>query len=152
MFLDYDGTLSAFFKNPEDARPGPQILKMLKKLDQDPQNTVVIISGRDKSVLQNWFGSLNLDLAAGHGVWIRSGKDQWKKYFPTSNTWKKEIVPLYQHYVDNTPGTFIEEKEVADQQFIYRQSRRPGPSTECVQARAVPSRRRYGRRVSVIDR
>ncbi len=55
LFLDYDGTLAWFKKNPEDAKPDEQLYEILQRLSNDPSNTLVIISGRDKETLSRWF-------------------------------------------------------------------------------------------------
>lgn len=73
LFLDYDGTLSWFRKNPEDARPDDELKSVLSKLTSDPKNTVVIISGRDKETLGRWFkDNDSMHFIAEHGVWIQS--------------------------------------------------------------------------------
>jgi trehalose 6-phosphate synthase/phosphatase len=56
IFLDYDGTLVGFAKQPENASPDKELLDTLKMLLSDPSNRVVIISGRDCQTLTNWFG------------------------------------------------------------------------------------------------
>jgi hypothetical protein len=45
FILDYDGTLSAFFQHPEDARPTKAILKTLELLSSDERNKIIISSG-----------------------------------------------------------------------------------------------------------
>ena len=71
LFLDYDGTLSWFKKDPEDAKPDEQLYKILKELPSDERNTVVIISGRDKETLGRWFDpTWNIHFIAEHGVWL----------------------------------------------------------------------------------
>ncbi|EER06616.1 trehalose-6-phosphate synthase, putative, partial [Perkinsus marinus ATCC 50983] len=50
--------------------PSAAVLDALSKLCSDPRNTVVILSGREKSLLQEWFGSVrNIGLAAEHGYY-----------------------------------------------------------------------------------
>src|SRR5256712_53166 len=62
LFLDYDGTLSPFKARPETAVPEKTLLAVLNALSEDPRNNLVIISGRNRSLLQNWFGSLDLGI------------------------------------------------------------------------------------------
>ena len=40
-------------------------------LSSDPGNELVIISGRDRKILDKWFGSLGVGLVAEHGVWLK---------------------------------------------------------------------------------
>jgi len=69
----------------------------------------VIISGRDRTILETWFGQLPVGLVAEHGAWIK--EEKWEMLEPLSDEWKKEIYPTIQFYMDRTPGSFIEEKE-----------------------------------------
>ncbi|MEZ5000537.1 MAG: trehalose-phosphatase [Bacteroidales bacterium] len=48
LFLDYDGTLAWFRKDPMEARPDDQLREIIDGLKSDPSNTLVIISGRDR--------------------------------------------------------------------------------------------------------
>jgi len=111
LLLDYDGTLVAFTENPLDARPNQKIQKLLNKLCTDPQNDVVIVSGRKRGTLEQWFGTLDINLIAEHGVWTRTRNGKWKMLEALSNDWKPQIKPILEVYADRTPGSFIEEKE-----------------------------------------
>ena len=111
LFLDYDGTLSWFKKNPEDARPDDQLYMILKGLTADKKNTVVIISGRDKETLGKWFDTeWDIHFIAEHGVWIREPGGEWHMLEQIDNEWKNSVQPLLEYYVDQTPRTFIEHK------------------------------------------
>ncbi|MCK4747792.1 MAG: bifunctional alpha,alpha-trehalose-phosphate synthase (UDP-forming)/trehalose-phosphatase [Bacteroidales bacterium] len=111
LFLDYDGTLSWFTKDPEDARPDEQLYEILKELTRDDKNTVVIISGRDKETLGRWFDeSWKIHFIAEHGVWLREPKGEWNMMEQIDNEWKESVQPLLEYYVDQTPRTFIEQK------------------------------------------
>jgi len=109
LLLDYDGTLIPFFVRPEVARPSETLIKLLEQLCDDPQNEVVLISGRDRGTLERWFGNIDLRLVAEHGAWIR--EEEWELIEPLANDWKEEIRPILELYMDRTPGSFIEEKE-----------------------------------------
>jgi trehalose 6-phosphate synthase/phosphatase len=109
--LDYDGTLVPFADRPQRARPGPELLSLLRRLSQEVRNEVVLISGRDKGTLANWFGSLAVGLVAEHGIWIREPSGEWEMIQPLTNAWKGEVRPVLERYADRTPGAFIEEKD-----------------------------------------
>ena len=111
ILLDYDGTLRDFEKNPQDAIPDKKILRLLIKLSDDPNNDVLIISGRDKYILETWFKNFNLGLIAEHGVWVKEKGGKWELIGPLVNYWKDEIRPVLEKYMDRTPGSFIEEKD-----------------------------------------
>lgn len=114
LLLDYDGTLTGFFDHPEDAAPTPDLLKLLEELAGNPQNSVLLISGRTRSDLERWFASVaKLWLAAEHGAMLRwPGSSEWAPLRRDDPTQLLERVrPVLQHFVDRTHGSFIEEKE-----------------------------------------
>jgi len=111
IFLDYDGTLVAFAPSPEQAKPSNQLIGLLKLLSEDPRNEVVLISGRDRKSLEQWFGMLSLGLAAEHGIWTKEKNDAWKLIKPSTNGWMAQIRPLLDSFVDRLPGSFVEERE-----------------------------------------
>lgn len=111
LFLDYDGTLSGFKKNPEDAKPDKELYSILSVLTRDPANTLVIISGRDKETLGRWFKSNpEIHFIAEHGVWLRDPESDWYMMEQIDNEWMNSVKPILDYYVDQTPNTFIEEK------------------------------------------
>jgi len=111
LFLDYDGTLAWFKKNPEDAKPDEQLYEILKRLSGDPNNTVVIISGRDKETLGEWFDpEWKIHFVAEHGVWFREPGLDWHMMEQINNDWRESVEPLLEYYVDQTPRSFIEYK------------------------------------------
>jgi trehalose 6-phosphate synthase/phosphatase len=111
LFLDYDGTLSGFKKNPEDAKPDQELYDLLNTLTKDPRNTVTIISGRDKETLSRWFNEeWNIHFIAEHGVWLRNPGGDWHMLEQIDNQWKESVQPLLEYYVDQTPRSFIEHK------------------------------------------
>jgi trehalose 6-phosphate synthase/phosphatase len=111
LLLDYDGTLSEFKKNPMDAIPDKELQKIINGLTSDKKNSVVIISGRDKKTLGEWFPDVGgITLIAEHGVWLRESGREWAMMEQVENGWKKSIEPLLEYYVDQTPKSFIEDK------------------------------------------
>jgi len=111
IFLDYDGTLVPFFRRPEMAKPSAEVSILLKRLSQDNRNTIVLISGRDKSTLQEWFGESSMKLVAEHGIWLKNPNEEWKLFKEQTADWKSRIQPILELYADRLPGSFVEEKE-----------------------------------------
>lgn len=112
ILLDYDGTLKSFEKSPhpELAKPSKRVKKIIKKLISDPKNTVIIVSGRQKSTLESFFDDKGLGIIAEHGGWIfNAGK--WVKSSLTAKKWKKEVKPLLDQFASRTPGSEVEEKD-----------------------------------------
>jgi trehalose 6-phosphate synthase/phosphatase len=111
LFLDYDGTLAWFKKNPEDAKPDEKLYEILQRLTKDPKNNLVIISGRDKETLGRWFDpEWNIHFVAEHGVWFREPGSDWHMMEQINNDWRESVEPLLEYYVDQTPRSFIEYK------------------------------------------
>jgi trehalose 6-phosphate synthase/phosphatase len=111
IFLDYDGTLVPFADDPQMVQPSDELLTILRNLSQQPANQVVLISGRDRSTMQRWFGSINAGLVAEHGVWTQEKNQDWQLIKPLNNNWKPTIIPLLATYADRLPRAFVEEKE-----------------------------------------
>jgi len=111
LLLDYDGTLVPFASKPHEAVPDKELLRILKKLATNPQNKVVIVSGRDRFSLEKWFGRVSVSMVAEHGIWIKENGEKWQTIETLDKHWKEKIKELLEHYVDRTPGSFIEEKE-----------------------------------------
>lgn len=112
ILLDYDGVLTPFTPSPDEAAPSKETLHTLNIIAKDPANKLVIISGRDRKTLGEWFEDTDIDIVAEHGVWIRE-KKEWTIAKPLSKEWKNKLQAILARYVDRVPGSFIEEKEYA---------------------------------------
>ena len=114
LVLDYDGTLVPLATRPQDAVPPPGLRPLLTRLTGDPANNVMVVSGRRAADLEKWLGQIpRLGLAAEHGTrWRLPGSTIWQGR-PAEGEWKNTVRPILQHFVDRTPGSFIEEKEFA---------------------------------------
>lgn len=111
MFLDYDGTLTGFHKDPQLAVPNEELYSIIENLTHDENNTVVIISGRDKETLSKWFGKFDqLAFIAEHGVWNKNPNEDWIMTEQIDQEWIEIIAPVLENFVDRTPRTFIERK------------------------------------------
>jgi len=110
IFLDYDGTLVGFQSNISKANPDKELFEIIDALTEDPANDVVLISGRKHVNLGEWFGDKNIYLIAEHGAWFKQQDTSWHKLSGLSDSWKQDITPVLETYVDRTPGSFIEEK------------------------------------------
>ena len=119
IFLDYDGTLVPFARRPPLARPTPEVTRLLQDLSADPRNTCVLVSGRDRLTLHQWFGDLSLHLVAEHGIWSKRPNEDWKMQSQYSNEWEPRIHSILELYADRLPGSFVEEKEYSIA-FHYR--------------------------------
>jgi trehalose 6-phosphate synthase/phosphatase len=111
LLLDYDGTLVPFVEDPKLARPDAELLDLLRGLAASDGNEVVIVSGRPRRNLEEWFGQLPVALVAEHGVWLRPRGGEWRMLRALTAEWKERVRPILQVYVDRLPGALLEEKE-----------------------------------------
>jgi len=118
LFLDYDGTLREFEARPELATPTEEINKLLSAINERPDFSPHIISGRDARFLETYFGHLNrFTLIAEHGFQLwRPGTPGWVLWeHPDGldkdhDDWKEIVRAEMTKFVEATPGSFIEEK------------------------------------------
>ncbi len=116
LVLDYDGTLVTFAKRPWQAAPPPDLLRLLNALTAEPRNCVALISGRTAKDLEDWFGAIRgLWLMAEHGAEFKVPlQSSWQPSRPQPPTdWKSTVMPILEHFMDRTPGSFVEEKKYA---------------------------------------
>lgn len=112
LLLDYDGTLTPFFDKPELAKPSIQLKERLQKLTASKQNKIVIISGRDKVSLGEWFDDVPVTLVVEHGSFVRKARGKrWHTANSFDTSWKPIISNLFNQYVTKVPGSFVEQKE-----------------------------------------
>lgn len=114
LLLDYDGVMRSFVRNPSEAKPTREVLAMLRRLGRDKSTDVVLVSGRSRANLQDWFGKLPVALAADHGaVFRRKGGKNWHKITSSSGEWRRPVAVLLRYYADQTPGALVEQKDWA---------------------------------------
>ena len=111
LLLDYDGTLVPFADHPKPARPDTELMELLGALGMAARNEIVIVSGRPRRELEEWFGSLGVALIAEHGVWLRLRGGKWRMLRTITTDWKKRVRPILQVYADRLEGALLEEKE-----------------------------------------
>lgn len=133
ILLDYDGTLVPFASTPEEARPDSELIELLNKFSRNTNNRVVLISGRNRSNLEKWFGGLDIALVAEHGAWVKEKGKDWEMIETLTSGWKNEIRPILELSMDRIPGTFIEEKDFS-LAWHYRQA---DPKISSLRAREI---------------
>jgi trehalose 6-phosphate synthase/phosphatase len=114
LMLDYDGTLAPFTVLPQRATPSSKVIEILERLTHDDDSIVALVSGRSRADLERWFAKIpNLWISAEHGafLWSPISRSWEQPYHHVSDEWKKRVYPILEHFVDRTPGSFIEEKE-----------------------------------------
>jgi trehalose 6-phosphate synthase/phosphatase len=121
LLLDYDGTLVPFAARPEKASPDRGLRRLLRQLAGDPANEVVLVSGRDRESLGKWFAGERIGLVAEHGAWWKSRDGGWRRQASPATDWKNALRQLFELAADRTPGSLVEEKELA-LAWHYRQA------------------------------
>ena len=114
FFLNYDGTLVSYEKQPDAVKSSQHLLNVLSKLVADPRNEVYILSGRTKKFLDDQLGHINgLGLSAENGCFLKSPNQvRWKEMFQDSDaSWKDKVMEIFAYYTERTPGSFIERKD-----------------------------------------
>lgn len=100
---------------PSDAKPGPDMLKALQVLCNDPKNIVWVVSGRDQIVLDDWLGSniTNIGLSAEHGCYLKEvGSNEWKRIVDGMDmSWRADVEEIFDYYTERTQGSFVEHKK-----------------------------------------
>jgi trehalose 6-phosphate synthase/phosphatase len=113
LFLDYDGTLREIEVEPSAATPNPAIETLLRRLEQQPNLDVTILSGRSETDLEAFFGGFSFRLIAEHGAsWRQPGKKSWERAHH-KYAWKDKLLPILRVYEQATPGSMVEEKPSA---------------------------------------
>jgi len=116
LIFDYDGTLVPFARRPQQAVPPLPVLDLLNAMADDSKNRVVLVSGRSAENLDRWFGTVQgLWLVGEHGAELRDpSASTWEALrTQSSSDWKATVTPILEHFVDRTPGSFVEEKKYA---------------------------------------
>jgi trehalose 6-phosphate synthase/phosphatase len=112
LLFDYDGTLVPFVASPDLAKPTQGLIGVLRALAGDPANEVVLVTGRDRGTLEQWFAGLAVGFAAEHGALLKERQCDWKMpKAALAVDWKNKVLPVLKTYADRLSGAFVEEKE-----------------------------------------
>jgi trehalose 6-phosphate synthase/phosphatase len=118
--------------------PTDRLISTLKALCADRQNTVFVVSGKERHSLVKALDKVPyLGLAAEHGMFIswptsKPGKRIWETMVAEADrSWRPLAISIMEVYTSRTHGSYIEETEMkvlwqyrdADPEFGYLQSR-----------------------------
>jgi trehalose 6-phosphate synthase/phosphatase len=125
ILLDYDGTLVPIADTPEEAQPDPELLRLIDALAARPDTAVLMVSGRPRDTLQDWFGALPIELWAEHGVWFKPAHAA--VWAATVDDVGGDWLPIARERMDafarTTPGAFVE-KKTSSVAWHYRRAAR----------------------------
>ena len=108
-------------KMKESEKPTAELVQELTQLCSDPRNTVFVVSGKERSALNDTLGGIpNLGLAAEHGMFYsfpsgRVGFNQPRRWEVTvtgqDRSWRATALSVMEVYTSRTHGSYIEQTE-----------------------------------------
>jgi trehalose 6-phosphate synthase/phosphatase len=121
VFLDYDGTLRELAPSPELAAPTPEIYRLLARLAALPATTVHLVSGRARTTMEAWFGTLPIVLHAEHAYVVREPGGDWRPVVEVDLSWLPGIERALRRAASAVPGAVVERKD-SSVAWHYRQA------------------------------
>ncbi|XWS15895.1 hypothetical protein CRYUN_Cryun34aG0041800 [Craigia yunnanensis] len=93
----------------------PDLQKPLEKLCDDPKTTIVVLSGSNRSVLDDNFGDYNLWLAAENGMFLRVTRGEWMTTMPENLNmeWVDSVKHVFEYFTERTPRSHFELRETS---------------------------------------
>jgi len=124
FFFDNEGTLSNLLRQVEiDKSVGPseKIVNCLNDLCKDERNTVFVVTGRSRKVVENWFAPVQgLGMAAEYGAVLKwNYANTWDSSFNAELPWIETAKQIIGAYVTRTEGSTMEIKDCSVV-FSYR--------------------------------
>ena len=99
----------------------PSVRRNLATLASSALNTVVVCSGRERALVNEWLGDLPIWLIAENGLYFRKGGADGTKDWestkedvtsdPDANAWMESLKPVFKYFEERTPDTFTEVQE-----------------------------------------
>ncbi|KAI3947905.1 hypothetical protein MKX01_034570 [Papaver californicum] len=125
LILGFNSTLTEPVDTP-GRRGGDQIKEMelklhpdlkepLKNLCSDPKTTIVVVSGSDRSVLDENFGDYDMWLAAENGMFLRPTNGDWMTTMPEhlNMDWVDSVKHVFEYFTERTPRSHFELRETS---------------------------------------
>ncbi|XP_020581584.1 alpha,alpha-trehalose-phosphate synthase [UDP-forming] 1 [Phalaenopsis equestris] len=125
LILGFNSTLTELVES-SGRRGGDQIKEMELKLHadlkvplttlcNDPKTTVVVLSGSDRSVLDDNFGEYNMWLAAENGMFLRLTDGEWMTTMPEhlNMDWVDSVKHVFEYFTERTPRSHFEHRETS---------------------------------------
>ena len=111
VFLDYDGTLTPIRDRPQDAVISDGMREAVRRLAECVP--VVVVSGRDRTVVQQLMGLDNLIVAGDHGfdIWSPTGGAIEREEGASSGGLLQEVEAQLHAELATIPGALLEPKK-----------------------------------------
>jgi trehalose 6-phosphate synthase/phosphatase len=110
VLLDYDGTLVGYEAIPDKAKLPVEIKEIIKKLLNDRQTTVYIITGRGYKDIDRFLNGVPVNIIAEHGAMLKDD-GIWKNQINENVKWKESFFPVLDRITTACPGSFVEVKK-----------------------------------------
>ncbi|RLM98473.1 alpha,alpha-trehalose-phosphate synthase [Panicum miliaceum] len=93
----------------------PDLKGPLKALCEDENTTVIVLSGSDRSVLDENFGEFKMWLAAEHGMFLRPTYGEWMTTMPEhlNMDWVDSVKHVFEYFTERTPRSHFEHRETS---------------------------------------
>src|SRR5258707_7903459 len=111
VFLDYDGTLTPIRDRPQDAMLSDSMREVVRRLAE--QVPVVVVSGRDRKVVQQLMGLDNLIVAGDDGfdIWSPTAGSIQREEGASFEDLLQEVEAQLRAELATLPGTLLEPKK-----------------------------------------
>lgn len=112
LFLDYDGTLADFAPTPEHIHPDPALIGLLRRLVQEPDLRVAVVSGRRLSHVERLVPVPGILLAGSYGIELCTpeGERVSRLEYDAIRPALDNLKPQWQDLIAGRGGFFLEDK------------------------------------------
>lgn len=113
LFLDYDGTLAEFAQTPHIIEPDTYLIQLLRKIVQQPNKRLAVISGRRQSHLEALLPVPGAILGGAYGIELRTadGDRIQRADLHTIRPTLEKIRPCWERLIANRSGFILEDKD-----------------------------------------
>ncbi|KAI4298191.1 hypothetical protein L6164_031779 [Bauhinia variegata] len=93
----------------------PNVRETLKKLSDDPETTIIVLSGSERSILDKNFGEFNMWLAAENGMFLRLTTGEWMTTMPENLNmdWIDSVKHVFEYFTERTPRSHFDLREIS---------------------------------------
>jgi trehalose 6-phosphate synthase/phosphatase len=125
LILGFSGTITAQVEAPR--RRGPDQIKEMKlqlnpglrdaltTLCSDLNTIIVILSGSERTLLDEAFAEFDLWLAAENGMFLRHTHGDWMTTMPEhlNMDWVESVQLVFDYFCERTPRSYVESRETS---------------------------------------
>lgn len=115
LFLDYDGTLVEFAQTPHIIDPDTYLIQLLRKIVQQPNKRLAVISGRRQSHLESLLPIPGIILCGAYGIELRTadGERIQRADLHMIRPTLEKLKSCWERSIANHNGFILEDKDWA---------------------------------------